>query len=602
MGSRRRCSVVVATVATGVLLALAPAAVALTLSPAPGSPYATSYGEPVSATVGDFNGDGLPDFALGTNAFSPSHTPGSEAVSLFLADGTGGFRRAATGIGLGEGSPVSVVAADFNGDGRSDLAAANAGAVSVFLSNGAGTPEAAPGSPIPAAQAFAVVTGDFNGDGRADLAVLKADDTVLVLLGNGRGGFSTGPGSPVALGGEAPDSIVAGDFNGDGRTDVAVSDYSRGTETVLLGNGNGTLTPAKSSPFPVGAMPGAAAVGDFTGDGRQDLAVATSTGVSVFLGHGDGTFTSAPGSPIVTAGRSPTGLAAGDFNGDGRLDLAVGNRGFGSGPDLLLGDGTGEFRSAPGSPLTLGSPEVLAGGRFDGRASLIVSPAGTLAGTVSVLLAPAPSDPPTATLAVAPNPVLPGAPVRFDGSASSDPLDRAIVDYQWDTGSGSLSRDSGAVPSTSQTYTAAGDVNLRLRITNAAGETAIATAKLTVLAPTAARIRRLLAQQLVLPPQASRRSSLLRRGGYALAFPAPTAGRLQIRWYLRGRAGRRPVLLAAGGRVFSAPGIATVSVRLTAAARTLLRRPHSVRIMAKAIFTPSGRRPIVVVQTFTLTR
>jgi PKD domain len=233
---------------------------------------------------------------------------------------------------------------------------------------------------------------------------------------------------------------------------------------------------------------------------------------------------------------------------------------------------------------------------------LIVSPPGTLAATVSVLLAPVPSDPPTATLAVDPNPVLTGTPVKLDASASSDPLDRAIVDYHWDVGSGMLDRDTGQNATISATYATVGVVNLRVLVTNTGGTPAIAAAKLTVLAPTAARIRALLAEQLSPPPQAARLSSLLRHRGYSFEFPAPTAGRLQIRWYLHSHARRKRVLIAAGSRMCAAAGIIKVSVRLTSDGKRVLRQLGSVLVTGKATFTPTGKRPVFAMRTFKLLR
>jgi hypothetical protein len=233
---------------------------------------------------------------------------------------------------------------------------------------------------------------------------------------------------------------------------------------------------------------------------------------------------------------------------------------------------------------------------------LIVSPPGTLAATVSVLLAPVPSDPPTASLAVDGNPVLTGTPVKLDASSSSDPLDRAIVDYRWDAGSGTLNRDTASNPTITETYARAGIVSLRLRIANAAGGTAIAMAKLTVLSPTPARIRKLLGEQLIPPPPAARLAALLRHRGYSFGFPCPTAGRLQIRWYLNSHTRGRPVLIAAGGRVFADAGLARVSVTLTRAGRRLLAGRRSVLVTGEATFTPKGRRPIFALRTLQLSR
>ena len=145
-----------------------------------------------------------------------------------------------------------------------------------------------------------------------------------MLLGNGDGTFQ--PQVTYAVG-NGPDAIVAGDFTGDGRTDLAVANAGDNDVSVLLGNGDGTFQPQVT--YAVGNGPDAIVAGDFNGDGRTDLAVANysdpgvhGNDVSVLLGNGDGTFQA---QVTYAVGTGPTAIVAGDFNGDGRTDLAVAN-------------------------------------------------------------------------------------------------------------------------------------------------------------------------------------------------------------------------------------------------------------------------------------
>ncbi len=231
-------------------------------------------------------------------------------------------------------------------------------------------------------------TGDFNGDGKLDLAVGNLNSgTVSILLGNGDGTF--GPKQDFATGSN-PRSIAVGDFNGDGKLDLAVVNNGPGTVSILLGKGDGTFAPKMD--FPVGKHPRSVVVGDFNHDGILDLAVANhdSDTVSVLLGNGDGTF-SLKGT--LAAGLEPYWVVTADFNGDGNLDLAVVN--YGS-PDyenavigVYLGNGTGGFGAMQTYEVGW-QPLSMAVGDFngDGNADLAVTNEnfGTEYRTVSILL------------------------------------------------------------------------------------------------------------------------------------------------------------------------------------------------------------------------
>ena len=272
--------------------------------------YPTGTGSSFVA-VADFNGDGRPDLVV---------VNWGGSVSVLLGKGDGTFQASVSY--LAGNTPFSLAVGDFNGDGKPDLAVANNGdnTVTVLLGRGDGNFQWA-GTFSTGLAPESIAVGDFNGDGKPDLVVAVLSG-VVVLLGNGNGIFGN---QRTYAAGANPYCVVVGDFNGDGKADLAVANLDGNNISVLLGNGDGSFQGPVN--YPVDTNPECIVLGDFNGDGQLDLATANfgSSGgsggdVSVLLGNGNGTFGTAVN---YSAGINPFFAAVGDFNGDGRTDLAV---------------------------------------------------------------------------------------------------------------------------------------------------------------------------------------------------------------------------------------------------------------------------------------
>ncbi len=293
--------------------------------------------------VADLNGDGQPD-VITTNTFE-------NEICVLLNKGSGQLGpvvRYAV-----ETAPYSIAVGDFNSDQSADVVVANngiagaGGTVTVAYGNGDGSLRAAysyaTNPPGIGSQSRAVVTGDFNNDGRTDIATLFAGDSVSILIADLNYGFQRL--ATYVAGNYSGDQVVAlaaADVNGDGNLDLVVVGLKQ--IDVLLGKGDGTFQPPIVRTIQAGTTHGVA-LADVNGDGKVDLiytwASAAQNDIAVCFGNGDGTFQSPA---LYTVGSYPYSVIAVDVNNDQKLDLVTANA---SGTlAYLKNNGDGTFAAA----------------------------------------------------------------------------------------------------------------------------------------------------------------------------------------------------------------------------------------------------------------
>jgi hypothetical protein len=410
---------------------------------------------PTSVVAADFNGDGVPDFAITHRNFNnvsvllnttlpgsatSSFTAGAdfalgantapEAVAAGDINGDGRLDLAVAEFGTGAvgillnatppgsftpvfnvanistgGSPSAVTFADITGDGRPDVVVGTADRVRVLVNNttlGANVASLPDGFNVGQATGLVsvggVAAGDLNGDGRPDIAVADIGGPLGIFLN------TTPPGAPIPTldgpvafaAGSGPRAIAMGDFDNDGKLDLAAGNQSSNDVSVLFNQ----TAPGSTSPTfnvsvvtsPTEVNPGSLTVVDVDGDGRLDIAAAnaSSNSISILVNTvGPGAIIGSPfgGQIVVATGDAPLGIASADVNGDGRVDLITANQ-FGDDASVLLNATARtaggrafvrppEFRPGPGRALALGDINN------DGRLDLVT--ADTAVNTMRVL-------------------------------------------------------------------------------------------------------------------------------------------------------------------------------------------------------------------------
>lgn len=282
--------------------------------------------------------------------------------------------------------PAPLALADVNHDGNLDILVANSGSqtLTVLLGDGKGHFTSAPGSPCPTGRGPNDISiADFNDDGNPDVVIANTGTPYLtILLGDGKGGFKPSSHSPFATQSHPhTHGVAVADFNGDGRIDVVTDSWGNNQIILLLGDGRGNLI-LPGQLFNVGKRPYQRLR---SADFNKDVVTTNLDGssVTILLGDGKGAFHEAPGSPF-SAGVAPWAVGIDDLNNDGNLDLAIlpYDRDITDpkqiGVTVLLGNGKGSFATMRGSPFSLAGcrgPDRIATGDLngDGHRDIVVS-------------------------------------------------------------------------------------------------------------------------------------------------------------------------------------------------------------------------------------
>jgi hypothetical protein len=413
------------------------------------NPPSSAVGSYPSALVAaDFNGDGKLDLAVVNSNCSPyiHGCSNTGSVSILLGKGDGTFK---THVDYTvELDPASIAVAGFRGDGKLDLVVTNyeSKSVSVLLGNGDGTFQ--PQTNFATGNnPVSVAVGDFNHDGKTDIAVSNSGDgTVSILLGNGSGGFARQVTYSTSSGGG---HLIAGDFTGSGSLDLVVDVEGNpfGGDT-LLGNGDGTF---QAAIYLGRVLSGPLFAHDFNGDGILDLASLDIADLVILTGYGNGHFAAYEEYPASTLYTDAVALAAGDFTGSGNTDLLADS--FDDTVAILLANSDGTYQ--PQVQYGVGNlPISVVSGDFNGDGKLDFAVANALGNTISIVLGNGDGTFP--------------APRSF--AAENNPEDVAVGDFNGDGKLDIVATDTGNEGAELSVYLGNGDGTFQSQVVYPTGE------------------------------------------------------------------------------------------------------------------------------------
>jgi hypothetical protein len=355
--------------------ALFPITGAFTVAPTVSSPNGGP--NPVAIATGDFNGDGKLDMAV---ANASTHS-----IQILLGNGDGTFT---TGTSFVVGAsvtsvPTAIAVGDFNEDGKLDLliGVSPDSLVDVFAGDGTGNFTLA-NTVTNIVNPVSLAVTDLNQDGFSDFVVANGqDNTVNVFLGRGNGTFWI-TNTPLATALKAPVQVLVSDFNNDGYGDAMIVNSGNNTLTILPGKGTGAFGNAAAA-ISLASAPSQVVAGDFNADGKMDIAVVSQAAntVTVYLGNGNNTFQAGV---AYATGIGPDSVAVGDVNGDGLLDLVTANSTAGS-VSVLLGTGAGAFGTHTDF-VTGAGPQSIVIGDFNNNGRLDFVTADSVGDMVTLLL------------------------------------------------------------------------------------------------------------------------------------------------------------------------------------------------------------------------